>query len=131
PGRNCGLRLQCIIRKRYLGYRHKTRDRLRKVCSELIQKRIKVDCQKSVANWPDVLDGSRWHFVEQIRQTLADVWLGARYVNKSFDVGMHSRLGGDHPAITVADQHTRPYLSDTAGRRSHVRRETRQGLLDN
>jgi pimeloyl-ACP methyl ester carboxylesterase len=27
-------------------------------------------------------------------------------INKSFDVGMHSRLGDDHPAITVADQYT-------------------------
>src|SRR6516162_9073837 len=131
PSRNCGLRLQGITRKRYLGYRHKTRDRLRNVCSELIRKRIEVDCQKAVAHWPDVLDGSRWHFVKQIRQTLADVWLGARYVNKSFDVGMHSRLGGDHPAITVADQYTRTCLIDNAARRSHICRETRQRLLDN
>ena len=29
------------------------------------------DCQKAVANWSDAL-GSRWHFVCQIRQTLAE-----------------------------------------------------------
>ena len=39
-----------------------------------------------------------------------DVWLDGRYINKSFDVGMHSRLGDDHPAITVADKHTRTCL---------------------
>jgi hypothetical protein len=93
-----------FVMNRYLGYRHKTRDRLRSVCSEIIRKRIGVDCQKAVANWFDAL-GSRWHFVCQIRQTLADVWLDGRYMNKSLDVGMHSRLGDDHPAITMADQH--------------------------
>src|SRR6516164_9687707 len=130
PSRNCGLRLQCITRNRYLGYRHKTRDRLRSVCSEIIRKRIGVDCQKAVANWSDAL-GSRWHFVCQIRQTLADVRLDGRYINKSFDVGMHSRLGDDHPAITVADQYTRTGLVEHATRRSHVCRETRLRLLDN
>ena len=113
-----------------MGYRHKTRDRLRSVCSEIIRKRIGVDCQKAVANWSDAL-GSRWHFFCQIRQTLADVWLDGRYINKSFDVGMHSRLGDDHPAITVADQYTRTCLIENAARRSHVCRETRLGLLDN
>src|SRR5215475_14378872 len=130
PSRNCGLRLQCITRNRYLGYRHKTRDRLRSVCSEITRKRIGVDCQKAIANWSDAL-GSRWHFVCQIRQTLADVWLDGRYINKSFDVGMHSRLGDDHPAITVADQYTRTCPIDNAARRSHVCRETRLRLLHN
>src|SRR5262249_49893302 len=128
--RNCGLRLQRITRNRYLGYRHKMRDRLRSVCSEIIRKCIGVDCQKAVANWSDAL-GSRWYFVCQIRQTLADVWLDGRYINKSFDVRMHSRLGGDHPAITVPDQYTRPRLIENAARRSHVGRETRLRLLDN
>lgn len=45
--------------------------------------------------------------------------------------GCHSRLGDDHPAITVADQHTRTRLIENAARRSHVRRETRLRLLDN
>src|SRR5215472_14180042 len=130
PSRNCGLRLQCIPRNRYLGYRHKTRDRLRSVCSEITRKRIRVDCQKAVANWSDAL-GSRWYFFCQIRQTLADVWLDRRYVNKRFDVRMHSRLGGDHPAITVADQYTRASLIENPARRSHICRETRLRLLDN
>jgi len=47
PSRNCGLRLKCITWNRYLGYRHKTRDWLRSVCSEIIRKRIGVDCQKN------------------------------------------------------------------------------------
>src|SRR5262249_38462627 len=87
PSRNRGLRLQCITRNRYLGYRHKMRDRLRSVRSEIVRKRIGVDCQKAVANWSDAL-GSRWDFFCQIGQTLADVWLDGRYINKSFDVGI-------------------------------------------
>src|SRR5262249_4696276 len=67
----------------------------------------------------------------QIRQTLADVRLDGRHINKRFDVGMHSSLRNDHPAITVADQHTRTCLIENAARRSHVRRETRLRLLDN
>src|SRR6516225_5517733 len=130
PSGNCSLRLQCITGNRYLGYRHKARDFLGSVCSEIIRKRIRVDCQKAVANWSDAL-GSGWHFVCQIRQTLADVWLDGRHINKSFDVGMHSRLGDDHPAITVADQYTRTCLIENAACRSHVCRETRLRLLDN
>src|SRR5262249_3521732 len=87
-------------------------------------------CQKAVANWSDAL-GSWWHFVCQVRQTLADVRLDGRHINKSFDIGMHSRLGDDHPAITVADQHTRTCLVENAARRSHVCRKTRLSLLDN
>src|SRR5262249_25522898 len=64
-------------------------------------------------------------------QTLADVWLDGCYINKSLDVGMHSRLGDDHSAITVADQHTGTCLVENAARRGHVCRETRQRLLDN
>ena len=60
-----------------------------------------------------------------------DVWLDGRYINKSFDVGMHSRLSDDHPAITVADQYTRTCLIENAARRSHVRSEARLRLLDN
>src|SRR5262249_32548907 len=75
--------------------------------------------------------GSRWHFVCQIRQTLADVWLDGRDINKSLDIRMHSRLGDDHPAVTVADQHTRTCLVENAARCSHVCRETRLRLLDN
>src|SRR5215472_3681790 len=37
----------------------------------------------------------------------------------------------DHPAIAVADQHTRTCLVEHAARRSHVCRETRLRLLDN
>src|SRR5262245_52152863 len=44
---------------------------------------------------------------------------------------MHSRLGYDHPAITVADQYTRTCLIENAARRSHVCRETRLRLLNN
>jgi hypothetical protein len=69
-------------------------------------------------------------FVRQISQTLADVWLGGRYTNKRLDVGMPSRLGDDHPAVTVADQHTRTGLVGNAARCSHVCRETRLRLLD-
>jgi hypothetical protein len=57
--------------------------------------------------------------------------LHGRYINKSLDVGMHSRLGDDHPAITMADQHTRTCLVENPARRSHVCRETRLRLLDN
>jgi hypothetical protein len=57
--------------------------------------------------------------------------LDGRYINKSFDVGMHSRLGDDHPAITVADQYTRTRLIENAARRSHICRETRLRLLNN
>src|SRR5262249_12398001 len=129
PSRNCGLRLQRITRNRYLGYRHKTRDRLRSVRSEIVRKRIGIDCQKAVANWSDAL-GSRWHFVSKIGQTLTDLWLDGRYINKSFDIGMHSCFGDDRPAITVAYQHTRACLVENPARRSHICRETRLRLLD-
>jgi len=59
-----------------------------------------------------------------MRQTLADVWLDGRYINKSLDVRMLSRLGDDHPAITVFDQCTRNCLIENAARRSHICRET-------
>src|SRR6516165_6508345 len=62
PSRNCGLSVKCFSCNRYLGYRHKTRDLLGSVCSEIIQKRIGVDCQKAVANRFDALV-SRRHFV--------------------------------------------------------------------
>jgi hypothetical protein len=55
--------------------------------------------------------------------------LGGRYINKSFDVGMHSRLGDDHPAIAVADQYTRSGLVEHAARCSDVCREAGLGLL--
>src|SRR5262249_32394388 len=128
PSRNCGLCVQCLTRKRYLGYRHETRDLLRSVRSEIIRKRIGVDCQKAVANWSDAL-GSRWHFVCQISQTLADIWLDGRHINKSFDVGMHSRLGDDHPAIAVADQYTRTCPIENSTRRSPLCPPTRLRLL--
>src|SRR5262249_41611406 len=62
---------------------------------------------------------------------LTDVRLHGRYINKSLDVGMRSRLGDDHPAITMADQHTRTCLVENPARRSHVCGETRLRLLDN
>src|SRR5215813_349762 len=130
PSRNRGLRVKCFSCNRHLGYRHETRDRLGSVCSEIIRKRIGVDCEKAVANRSDAL-GSRWHFARQIRQTLTDVGLRGRYINKSLDVRMRSRLGDDHPAITMADQHTRTCLVENAARRSHVCRKTRLRLLDN
>src|SRR5215471_5535747 len=40
-------------------------------------------------------------------------------------------LVDDHPAIAVADQHTRTCLVEHAARCSHVCRETRLRLLDN
>src|SRR5262249_10871496 len=45
--------------------------------------------------------------------------------------GMRPHFVDDHPAIAVADQHTRTYLVENAARRSHVCRETRLRLLDN
>src|SRR4026209_1414712 len=105
-------------------------DRLGSVCSEITRKRIRVDCEKAVANRADALR-SRWHFAPQIRQTLTDVRLRGRYINKGLDVGMHTRLGDDHPAITVADQHTRTCLVENEARRGHVCGETRLRLLDN
>src|SRR5258708_33538957 len=104
--------------------------RLGSVCSEITRKRIGVYCEKAVANRSDALV-SRWHFARQIRQTLTDVRLHGRYINKSLDVGMHSRLGDDHPAITMADQHTRTQLVDNAARCSHVCRNAGLRLLDN
>src|SRR6476620_2525418 len=105
-------------------------DRLGSVCSKITCHRIGVYCEKAVANRSDAL-GSRWHFARQIRQTLADVRLHGRYINKSLDVGMRSRLGDDHPAITMADQHTRTFLVENPARRSYVCGETRLRLLDN
>src|SRR5262249_38428062 len=130
PGRNCGLRLQCITCNRYLGYRHETRDRLGNVCGEIMRKRIGVDRQKAVANRSDALVG-RWHFFRQIGQALADLWWDGRNKKKILDGGMLPLRGDDPPAITVADQYTRTCLIENAARRSHVRRETRLRLLDN
>src|SRR6516165_7527355 len=130
PSRNGGLGVKRFSCDRYLGYRHKARERLGSVRGEISWKRLGVDGQKAIANRSDALV-SRRHFVRQIRQTLADVRLDGRYINKRFDVGMHSSLGNDHPAITVADKHTRTCLVENAARRGHVRRETCLRLLDN
>src|SRR6202048_4011406 len=105
-------------------------DRLGSVCSEITRKRIGVYCEKAVANRSDAL-GSRWHFACQIRQTLTDVRMHGRYINKSLDVGMRSRLGDDHSAITMADQHIRTCLVENPARRSYVCGDTRPGALDN
>src|SRR5258707_14790791 len=93
-------------------------DRLGSVCSEITRKRTGVYCEKAVANRSDAL-GSRWHFARQIRQTLTDVRLHGRYINKSLEVERHSRLGDDHPAITMADQHTRTGLVQNEARPIH------------
>src|SRR5262249_13891962 len=130
PSCNGGLGVKRFSCDRYLGYRHKTREGFGSVRGEISRKRLGIDGQKAVANRSDALVGRR-HFVCQIRQTLADVRLDGRYINKTFDVGMDSSLRNDHPAITVADQHTRTCLVENAARRGHVRRETRLGLLDN
>src|SRR5215469_7463779 len=74
PSRNGGLGVECFSCDWYLGYRHKMRERLGSVRGEISRKRVGVDCQKAVANWPDALVSWR-HFVCQIRQTLADVRL--------------------------------------------------------
>src|SRR5262249_929959 len=129
PRRNRGLRMKRLNCNRYLGYRHKTRERFGSVGREIIRKRIGGDCQKTFANWSDALVGG-WHFLCQISQTLADVWLDGRYINKRLDVGMPSGLGDDHPTVTVADQHTRTCLVENAARRSNVCREARLRLLD-
>src|SRR6476646_10409636 len=105
-------------------------DRLGSVCCEITGKRIGVYREKAVANRSDAL-GSRWHFARQITQTLTDVRLHGRYINKSLDVGMHSRLGAHHPALTIADPHTRTRLVKNAARRSHACRKPRLGLFDN
>jgi hypothetical protein len=57
--------------------------------------------------------------------------LDGRYINKSLDVRMLSRLGDDHPAITVSDQDTRTGLVEDATCRGHVGVEGRLGLLNN
>src|SRR5262249_44821536 len=46
--------------------------------------------------------------------------LEARHENETLDAGMRPYFVDDHPAIAVADQHTRTGLVEHAARRSHV-----------
>src|SRR5262249_17991324 len=70
-------------------------------------------------------------FPPKKKQPFPVVWSDAHKKNRVLRVGMHSRLGDDHPAITVANQYTRTCLVENAARRSHVCRKAGFRLLDN
>jgi hypothetical protein len=54
---------------------------------------------------PHVANGHNCRLMQQIRQTLAGVWSDRRYINKSPDVGMRSRVTA---AWRVGGQDTSP-----------------------
>src|SRR5215813_1763833 len=130
PGCNRGLRAKCVTCNRYLRDRHEARDRLKRIGREIGRKRIGIHGEEAVAYRSDAFGGRR-HFVAQIGNALPDIRLEGRHENESLDAGMRPHFVDDHPAIAVADQHTRTYLVENAARRSHVCRETRLRLLDN
>src|SRR5215831_9694451 len=130
PGCNRGLGAKCLSCNRYLRDRHEARDRLRRIGREIGRKRIGIHGEEAVAHWSDAFGGRR-HFVAQIGNALPDIRLEGRHENESLDAGMRPHFVDDHPAIAVADQHTRIGLVENPARRSHVCRETRLRLLDN
>src|SRR5262249_3787065 len=105
------------------------RARLRPTGGEIGRKRCGFQGEEAVAYRSDALGGRR-HFVAQIGNALPDIRLEGRHENENLDVDMRPHFVDDHPAIAVADQHTRTGLVENPARRSNVCRETRLRLLD-